>query len=120
MKILLFGKTGQLGWELNRTLLPLREVQAVNYPEINLAEVDSLRTLVRTSAADLIVNAAAYTAVDRAESERDQAFAINAVGLGILAEEDKKLGVALIHYSTDYVFDGTKGQPIKKKICQTH
>ncbi len=109
MKILLLGKTGQLGWELNRTLLPLGELQVVDYPEINLAEADNLRAFVHSSAPDVIVNATAYTAVDRAETERDLAFAINATGPGILAEEAKKLGAALIHYSTDYVFDGTKG-----------
>lgn len=111
MKILLLGNTGQLGWELNRTLLPLGEVQAVDYPEINLAEAEGLRAFVRASAPGVIVNAAAYTAVDRAESERDLAFAINATGPGILAEEAKRLGTALLHYSTDYVFDGTKGAP---------
>ena len=111
MKILLLGNTGQLGWELNRTLLPLGEVQAVDYPEINLVEADNLRALVRASAPEVIVNATAYTAVDKAESERDLAFAINATGPGILAEEAKRSGAALIHYSTDYVFDGTKGSP---------
>lgn len=109
MKILLLGKTGQLGWELNRTLLPLGALQVVDYPEINLADADHLRAFVHASAPDVIVNATAYTAVDRAETERDLAFAINATGPGILAEEAKKLGAALIHYSTDYVFDGTKG-----------
>jgi dTDP-4-dehydrorhamnose reductase len=111
MKILLLGKNGQLGWELNRALLPLGQVQAVDYPEINLAEADGLRAFVRAYAPDAIVNATAYTAVDRAESERDLAFAINAAGPGILAEEAKKLGAILIHYSTDYVFAGTKGAP---------
>ena len=111
MKILLLGNTGQLGWELHRTLLPLGEVQAVDYPEVNLADADSLRAFVRNSTPDVIINATAYTAVDRAESERDLAFAINADGPGILAEESKKLGAVLIHYSTDYVFDGTKGAP---------
>lgn len=111
MKILLLGKTGQLGWELNRALLPLGDAQAVDYPEINLADTDGLRAFVRASAPDVIVNATAYTAVDRAESERDLAFAINAAGPGILAEEAKKLSAILIHYSTDYVFDGTNGSP---------
>lgn len=111
MKILLLGKTGQLGWELNRSLLPLGEVQAVDYPEIDLAEADGLRACVRASAAHVIVNASAYTAVDRAENERDPAFTINASAPGILAEEAKKTGAVLIHYSTDYVFDGTNGAP---------
>jgi len=111
IKILLLGKTGQLGWELNRTLLPLGNLKVVDYPEINLAETQSLRAVVRASAPDVIVNAAAYTAVDRAESERDLAFAINATGPDLLAEEAKRLGATLIHYSTDYVFDGMKGVP---------
>ena len=111
MKILLLGKIGQLGWELNRTLLPLGEVQVADYPEINLAEADGLRAFVHASAPDVIVNATAYTAVDRAEVERDLAFAINATGPGILAVEARKLGAVLVHYSTDYVFDGTKGVP---------
>lgn len=100
-----------MGWELNRTLLPLGDVQAVDYPEINLAEADHLRAFVRAAAPDVIVNAAAYTAVDRAESDHDLAFAVNAMGPGILAEEAKKLGATLIHYSTDYVFDGEVGLP---------
>ena len=109
MRILLIGKRGQLGWELHRCLLPLGEVQALDYPEIDLAKPDSLRKLVRTSAPDVIVNATAYTAVDKAESERELAFAINAVAPQVMAEEAQKIGAVLIHYSTDYVFDGKKG-----------
>ncbi|MBI5839224.1 MAG: dTDP-4-dehydrorhamnose reductase [Chloroflexi bacterium] len=111
MKILLLGKTGQLGWELHRCLLPLGEVQALDYPEMDLANPESLREVIRASAPDIIVNATAYTAVDKAESERDLAFAINAASPKIMAEEAKKIGAALIHFSTDYVFDGTKGTP---------
>lgn len=111
MRILLFGNTGQLGWELNRTLLPLGDVQALDFPAIDLSKPDSLRGLIRKSAPDVIVNATAYTAVDRAESERDLAFAINATSVRVMAEEAAALNAALIHYSTDYVFDGTKGAP---------
>jgi dTDP-4-dehydrorhamnose reductase len=109
MKILLLGNTGQLGWELQRTLLPLGDVMAVNYPAIDLSNPESLRELVQQSLPDVIVNATAYTAVDKAETERDLAFAINAHSAGVLAEEAKKSGALVIHYSTDYVFDGSKG-----------
>ena len=102
---------GQLGWELHRCLQPLGEVQALDYPEIDLARPDGLREIIRTSAPEVIVNATAYTAVDKAESERELAFAVNAVAPAVLAEEAKRIRAALIHYSTDYVFDGKKGEP---------
>ena len=113
MKILLLGNTGQLGWELERTLAPLGDVTPVDFPALNLADPQGTRAIIRRAAPQVIVNATAYTAVDKAESEPDQslAYAINATGSGILAEEAKSLGAALIHYSTDYVFDGTKGSP---------
>jgi dTDP-4-dehydrorhamnose reductase len=110
-RFLLFGKYGQLGWELHRSLLPLGEVQALDYPEIDLANPERLREIIRSSAPDVIVNATAYTAVDKAESERELAFAINAASPMVMAEEAKKIGAALIHYSTDYIFDGKKGAP---------
>lgn len=110
MKILLLGNTGQLGWELHRTLLTLGDLIALDYPEIDMADPQSIRTLVRNHQPDLIVNATAYTDVDKAESEPELAMAINGTGPGILAEEAQRLGGALIHYSTDYVFDGTKGE----------
>jgi dTDP-4-dehydrorhamnose reductase len=109
MKILLLGNTGQLGWELQRTLLPLGDVMAVNYPAIDLSNPESLRGLVGQFAPNVIVNTTAYTAVDKAENERDLAFAINAHSLDVLSEEAKKIGALVIHYSTDYVFDGAKG-----------
>jgi len=109
MRILLIGKNGQLGWELQRCLSPLGELQALDYPEIDLAQPESLREVIHAARPEVIVNAAAYTAVDRAESERELAFAINATSPGVMAEEAKHLGALLIHYSTDYVFDGTKG-----------
>lgn len=111
MRILLLGKTGQLGWELNRCLAPLGEVIALDYPEIDLSAPDSIRLTVREAAPQVIFNATAYTAVDRAESEPELAYAINSTAPGVLAEEAKALNAALIHYSTDYVFDGALDRP---------
>ena len=110
-KILLLGNTGQLGWELHRSLLTLGQITALDYPDVDMSDPDSIRQTVQAAEPDLIVNATAYTNVDKAETERDLAMAINATGPGILAEEAKKRGAALVHYSTDYVFDGTKGAP---------
>ena len=109
--ILLVGKNGQVGWELQRTLATLGEVVAVDRQGMDLANPDSIRSAIRAVRPDLIVNAAAYTAVDKAESEPDLAMAINGIAPGIMAEEAKRLGAAMIHYSTDYVFDGTKASP---------
>jgi dTDP-4-dehydrorhamnose reductase len=108
MRILLTGKQGQVGFELQRTLAPLGEIHAVDYAECDLANASSISALVRSVKPDLIVNAAAYTAVDRAESEPELARAVNADALRILGEEAVKLGAWVVHYSTDYVFDGTK------------
>jgi dTDP-4-dehydrorhamnose reductase len=108
MKILLTGKNGQLGFELQRALAPLGEVVAVGTQDCNLADADALRELVRRVAPDVIVNPAAYTAVDKAESDEATARAVNAVAPAILGEEGAKLGALVLHYSTDYVFDGTK------------
>jgi dTDP-4-dehydrorhamnose reductase len=108
-QILLLGKYGQLGWECHRTLSCLGETKAFDFPEIDLKQPESLRDLIRSSKPDVIVNATAYTAVDRAESEKDIAFAINGEAPKIVAEEAQKLGCGLIHYSTDYVFNGMKG-----------
>jgi dTDP-4-dehydrorhamnose reductase len=114
MRILLLGKYGQLGWELHRTLAPLGEVIALEYPEIDLSQEADAPRVVRQVRPQVIVNASAYTAVDRAESESGLAYAINARTPGILAEEARDLGAALIHYSTDYVFDGGKGSPYEE------
>jgi len=111
MKILLTGCAGQLGRELKRSLACLGEVIACERRQLDLAQADSLRAAVREIAPTVIVNAAAYTAVDKAEAEPAVADAINAVAPGILAEETKRLGALLIHYSSDYVFDGTKATP---------
>jgi dTDP-4-dehydrorhamnose reductase len=111
MKILLLGNTGQLGWELERALATLGELYALDYPDLNLVDKDGTVSLIRDYQPQVIVNATAYTAVDKAEHERELADAINARGPGILAEEARSLGAALIHFSTDYVFDGAKGEP---------
>ena len=111
MRILLTGCAGQLGRELKRSLCCLGEVIACDRQEFDLADPDALRDAVRDAAPAVIVNAAAHTAVDKAESEPELAMAINAIAPGVLAEEAKRLGALLIHYSTDYVFDGTKPAP---------
>jgi len=111
MKILLIGNTGQVGWELQRTLAPFGSVTAIDYPDINLVDMDNTRSWVWRVQPKVIVNAAAYTAVDKAESDYATAHAINATAPGVLAEEVKKLDAALIHYSTDFVFDGQKITP---------
>ncbi|MFN2304199.1 MAG: dTDP-4-dehydrorhamnose reductase [Anaerolineales bacterium] len=109
-KLLLLGNTGQLGWELNRTLLTLGEVVAIDYPDINMADPASIRQITQDVRPNIILNATAYTNVDQAESEQDLAMAINGTGPGVLAEEAHKLDAFLIHYSTDFVFDGRKGE----------
>jgi len=111
MKILVFGKIGQLGWELQRSLAPLGEVIAVDYPQIDLRDPQSVRDWILPGSPDVIINATAYTAVDRAESEPQLAMAINADSVRTMAEEAQKAKAALIHFSTDYVFDGQKGSP---------
>lgn len=108
MKILLTGKTGQVGWELARLLPALGEVRATERNQIDLADADSIRRAVREAKPDAIVNAAAYTAVDKAESEPELALRINGEAPGVLAAEAKRLGALLVHYSTDYVYDGEK------------
>lgn len=109
--ILLFGANGQVGWQLQRALSPLGSVTAVDHAECNLADLDAIRALIAAVAPKIVVNAAAYTAVDKAESEPDLAHAINATAPAVMAEETKKRGALLVHYSTDYVFDGTKPSP---------
>jgi dTDP-4-dehydrorhamnose reductase len=110
-RILLIGKNGQLGWELQRTLATLGEVISYDFPEIDLGKPESLRDLIRNISPGIIINAAAYTNVDKAESEPEIAREINAIAPGVMAEEAKRLNAAFIHYSTDYVFDGQKGSP---------
>lgn len=107
-RILLVGKNGQIGWELQRTLATIGEVFAVDRNDMDLANPDAIRKVIRETKPAMIVNAAAYTAVDEAESKPDLAMAINGTAPGILAEEAKRLGATVVHYSTDYVFDGDK------------
>ncbi|MEJ0027270.1 MAG: dTDP-4-dehydrorhamnose reductase [Rhizomicrobium sp.] len=109
--ILLLGANGQVGQELRHTLAALGPVIALARPDIDLANPESLRAVVRRHEPSIILNAAAYTAVDKAESEPDRAFAINATAPAVLAEEAETLGACLVHYSTDYVFDGSKSSP---------
>lgn len=111
MKILLFGKNGQVGWELNRSLQPLGEIIALDIEDVDFSDPESLRQVVQDIQPDIICNAVAYTAVDKAESEEDLVMKINGVAPGVLAEEALKLNALLVHYSTDYVFNGTKTSP---------
>jgi len=116
MKILLLGKNGQVGWELQRSLAPLGEVVALDFDSpgpltADFSAPESLAATVRAVAPQIIVNAAAHTAVDKAESEPDFARALNAASPAVLAREAKALGAWLMHYSTDYVFDGSGTTP---------
>ena len=115
MKILLLGKNGQVGWELQRSLAPLGELIALDARSLNhcgdLTDLTGLANTVRQVAPDAIVNAAAYTAVDKAESEPELAQAVNAKALAVLAQAAKASGAWLVHYSTDYVFDGSGDAP---------
>ncbi|MEF8714198.1 MAG: dTDP-4-dehydrorhamnose reductase [Accumulibacter sp.] len=116
MKILLFGKRGQVGWELQRSLAPLGQIVALDYEGAgslcgSFTDLAGLAACVRAVAPDIIVNAAAHTAVDQAESEPELARTINALAPGVLAEEAGRIGAWLVHYSTDYVFDGSGEAP---------
>ncbi len=109
--ILVKGKNGQIGWELRRTLAPLGSIAAPGRESLDLSNPDSIRRQIRAVTPDVIVNTAAYTAVDLAESDPDTAMAVNATAPGVMAEEAARIGAALIHYSTDYVFDGDADRP---------
>ncbi|MFC7461487.1 dTDP-4-dehydrorhamnose reductase [Hydrogenophaga defluvii] len=115
MKVLLLGKNGQVGWELQRSLSVVGELVGLDRHSTDhcgdLSQLDGLRDTVRALSPDLIVNAAAHTAVDKAESEPELAQRINALAPGVLAEEAARLGALLVHYSTDYVFDGGGSRP---------
>jgi dTDP-4-dehydrorhamnose reductase len=110
-RILLTGANGQVGWELRRTLASLGEVVALDSSTMNLADADAVRRKVSEVAPHIIVNPAAYTAVDKAESEPELAHAVNAAAPGVLAEAAGRTGALLVHYSTDYVFDGSGATP---------
>ena len=110
-RILLTGKTGQIGWELQRALAPLGELAAPGRGEMDLADPDSIRSAIRQARPEIIVNAAAFTAVDEVETRVEQAMQVNATAPGIIAEEAKRSGALLIHYSTAHIFDGSSKHP---------
>ncbi|MBU2568709.1 MAG: dTDP-4-dehydrorhamnose reductase [Gammaproteobacteria bacterium] len=110
MNLLILGKNGQVGRELQRTLLPLGEVAAFGRDEADLQNPDALLDLLKERKPEIIVNAAAYTAVDKAETNEKAAYAINAEAVDVLAQYAKTHGTLLVHYSTDYVFDGVKNE----------
>jgi dTDP-4-dehydrorhamnose reductase len=111
MKILVTGKSGQVGYELMRSLQPLGEIIGIDQDQMDLANLDQVRDVIRRLQPGLIVNPAAYTAVDKAETEPELAMRINGLAPKVMAEEAAKLGAAIVHYSTDYVFDGAKQEP---------
>jgi dTDP-4-dehydrorhamnose reductase len=113
--VLLLGRSGQVGWELQRALAPLAPLVMLGREQCDVADAGELRRAIRDADPCLVVNAAAYTAVDRAEEERDLAFRVNARAPGILAEETRARGIPLVHYSTDYVFDGRKTTPYTER-----
>ncbi len=114
MKILLLGKQGQLGWELRRALAGMGEVAAYDYPEVDFTQPEALRDLILQQKPELIFNAVAYTAVDKAESDLETARLVNAAAVCELAQAAQKLHAGFVHYSTDFVFDGKKGSPYRE------
>lgn len=115
--ILIIGKIGQVGWELRRTAAALGKVVSVDYPEIDLTEGTSIRKWVQQTAPEVIINAAAYTQVDKAEGDFERCNQINGIAPGILAEEAKQRDALLVHYSTDYIFDGTSKTPYTEEAA---
>lgn len=113
-RILLTGKNGQVGFELQRSLAPLGEVLALDRKGFDLSDGAQMRDVIRQFAPTIIVNPAAYTAVDKAQSEQELAFAINGLALGVIGEEAAKLNALVVHYSTDYVYDGLKPGPYEE------
>ncbi len=111
MRILLTGKSGQVGWELNRSLSKLGTVFAMGRDQMDLSKPETLGSVIKNIHPDIIINAAAYTAVDKAESEPELAMTVNGIAPGVIAEEARKTGAGMIHYSTDYVFDGKATSP---------
>jgi len=111
MRLLVTGANGHVGWELNRSLKPLGDVVALDRRQCDLSQPELLPTVIRSIRPDVIVNAAAYTAVDKAEQEEQLATMVNGTAVGVMADESRKAGILLVHYSTDYVFDGEKPSP---------
>ena len=114
MKIVLLGKNGQLGWELERSLPALGDVVALDREELDLCDLDAVQRTLRELKPELIVNASAYTDVDRAEKEPELAMKVNALAPGMMAEVSRSLGAVLVHFSTDYVFDGQGNAPYRE------
>lgn len=114
-RILLTGSSGQVGWELKKSLERSCQLISPNRKEFNLSEPESLREKIIEWKPDLIINPAAYTAVDQAETDHELAFAINSVSPKVMAQEAEKLGIPMIHFSTDYIFDGKKNTPYTEK-----
>src|SRR5262249_41642365 len=111
MRLLVTGANGQVGWHLQRTLAPMGEVLAIDIEQVDLTDLEAVGRTVREFAPDVVVNAAAYTAVDKAESEPGLARAINVSAPQKIAEECAQLGALMVHYSTDYVYNGGKTDP---------
>ena len=111
LRLLITGANGQVGWHLQRTLVPLGEVLAIDVEQVDLTDLDAITRALREFAPDIVANAAAYTAVDKAESEPEVARAINVAAPARMAQECARSGALLIHYSTDYVYDGSKSGP---------
>ncbi len=114
LRLLITGANGQVGWHLQRTLAPMGQVMAIDIGEVDLTDLNAVSRTVRDFAPDIVVNAAAYTAVDKAESEPELARAINVAAPGKIAEECARTGALLVHYSTDYVYDGSKPAPYEE------
>ena len=115
MRLLVTGARGQVGWKLSRSLMPLGDVVALDRRQCDLSRPELLPSAIRSIKPDVIVNAAAYTAVDKAEREEKLASTINGTAVGVIAEEARKAGILLVHYSTDYVFDGAKQTPYSEE-----
>lgn len=114
LRLLITGATGQVGWHLQRTLAPLGQVMAIDVEQVDLTDLEALSRTVRDFAPDVVANAAAYTAVDKAESEPELARALNVNAPARIAEECARRGALMIHYSTDYVYDGSKSGPYEE------
>ena len=115
VRILLFGKIGQLGWELQRALAPLGEIIAPAQDEVDFEYLSAVRTAVQDAKPDVVVNAAAYTAVDKAETDMQRAERLNVEAVDVIADETARCGAWLVHYSTDYVFEGTQTRPYREQ-----